>query len=157
MHLIDDKVEAKMVATVEHWIDLATDLLRSESSRRFIRARLKTLVQGGTIPVMRVAAWANGGLVDAHQVLCETAAELLDRGEPVPSILASYTAHALLNGASGARSARGEVASDNLLRDLVVACMVGVVCQEWPFLKATRNRASQVPSAASIVSQALLL
>ena len=159
MKLIDAEVEAQMVSTVTHWLGIAADLLRSENSRKYIRARLKTLIRQGTLDCVKVVEWANGGVTDCDEALRITAAEMLDRGEPIPATIRAYIAGALLRdrGPRGKSSARAEVAADNWLRDQVIAVMVAVAAEEWaPHLKATRSRASHRPSACSIVSAALV-
>src|SRR5438045_9624060 len=123
MHkLIDKEIEAQMVETVAHWLDLAADLLRTENSRRVLRSRLKALIRQGTIPAVRVIEWANHGIVDADEALREVAAEMLDHGEPIPATIRGYTAGALLRerGPHGKNSGRFEAAADNWLRDQVI-------------------------------------
>jgi hypothetical protein len=161
MHkLIDREIEGRMVETVAHWLDLATDLMRAESSRKFIRSKLKQLIRSGTIDCVKVIEWASAGIVDADEALREVAAEMLDHGEPIPATIRAYVAGALLKdrGPHGKNAGRAEVACDLWLRDQVIAVMVAVAIEEWsPHLRATRNRASHRASASSVVAAALLL
>jgi hypothetical protein len=154
--IIDAEVESAMIATVSHWLYLARDLLSSESSQKFIRHKLRAMVREGTASALMIIAWARAGVPDADEILRAEIAQALDHGQPLSATLACYAATSLLSSPPPA-NARAVVAADHLLRDMVIACMVGVCCSEWPFLRATRNRASQAPpSACSIVAKALL-
>jgi hypothetical protein len=147
-------VEAEMVKTIAHWLDLADVMLRTENSRRLMLSHLKQLIRQGTIPALRVISWANSGHEVADIALREIAAEMLDRGEDPPATIRYYAAHALTT--APVKRGKGKDAVANWLRDTCIAIVVSVAVERWhPYLPLTRNRASKKPSACSLVSAAL--
>jgi len=60
------------------------------SARPLALAMLRRYASMSAWNLSEVAHWARGGVDEAHQVLGEMAAEYLNRGEPVPAILAAY-------------------------------------------------------------------
>jgi hypothetical protein len=150
--------EADMIETTAHWLDLVAANLSTESSHRFLRARLKTLIRQGTVPAVRVMEWAKEGIVDADEALREVSAEMLDHGEEIPNTLRGYMAQALLRkdrGPHNKDAGRIEVATGNWLRDQCIAVVVSMIVERWN-LRVTRGRASHRPSACSVMSAALV-
>src|SRR5262245_39228599 len=150
-------VEADMIETTAHWLDLVAANLSTESSHRFLRARLKTLIRQGTVPAVRVMEWAKEGIVDADEALREVSAEMLDHGEEIPNTIRGYMAQVLLKdrGPHGKDAGRIEIATGNWLRDQCIAVVVSMIVERWN-LRVTRGRASHRPSACSVMSAALV-
>ncbi|WOH60935.1 hypothetical protein [Bradyrhizobium sp. BWC-3-1] len=144
-----------MIDTVAHWFDLAHELLQTEASHRYLQARLKALIRLGTIPTVKVIRWANDGVADAEIALLQVAGEMIDRGERLPATIAGYAVQHL--GKPSATRRKGRDAADNWLRDQAIAAVVAKAVEHWhPDLPMSRNRASQWPSACSVVSAALI-
>jgi hypothetical protein len=149
---VDENV---MVETVAHWFDLATELLSTENSRRYMQALLKRLMRQGTLDTARVITWANAGSADADIALRELCGEMWDRGETPPATLNGYGVVALKQPQVARRRGGDDV--DNWLRDQSITVIVSRAVECWyPHLPLTRNRASKKPSACSVVSQALI-
>jgi hypothetical protein len=148
-------IEAEMIGVVSHWFDLASVLLSTENSHLRMQAQFKALIRQGTIPTVKVIGLANDGVADAHFALLQVAAEMIDRGEQLPATIAGYAVQHLGKPPPPRRKRRDGV--DNWLRDQCIAVLVALAVERWhPHLPMSRNRASQWPSACSLVSAVLV-
>jgi hypothetical protein len=143
-----------MTGAVAHWIDLVAEMLTSEAARLVMRRHIREMVRAGTIPTMQVIEAATAGHEEADMALRELAAEIIDRGDPLPTALGAYVQKALLMAPVAYPPGRNIV--DTWLRDVGIAVLVSLTIERWPHLKVTRNRASKRPSACVLVSLALV-
>lgn len=147
--------EAEMIGVVGRWFDLASVLLPAENSHLRMQNQFKALIRQGTIPAVKVIGLANDGVADAHIALLQVAAEMIDRGERPPATIAGYAVQHLGKPLPPRR--KGRDAADNWLRDQCIAVCVALAVEHWhPNLPMSRNRASQWPSACSLVSEVLV-
>ena len=127
--------------------------LAPEGSRPIVLAMLRRYASLSAWNLSEVAHWARGGMSEAHQVLCEIAAEYLDRGEPVPNILTGYVVehfHARQDRRPG-RPVRARF----FAQDICIATLVMLLTEVLP-LRATRSgRSTAKPSACSVMATAL--
>jgi len=86
--------------------------------------------------------------------LREICAARLERGEPLSEALRGFVAEFLRNPGKRKNTKRGPSGGDLAMRDLTIAGWVHHIVDKWNF-PATRNAASNHPSAASIVQKAL--
>jgi hypothetical protein len=145
-------LEADMVGTVAHWVDLVGEALTAEAARLTLRKHIRERLRQGTIPTMQVIAAAEAGHQDADLALRELAAEYIDRREEMPTALANHVQRALVQ--PPVTYPPGRNLADTWLRDICIAVLVRLAVERWN-LPATRNRASKRPSACYIVSLAL--
>jgi len=145
--------EEVMVDVAVHWINLVAKILTSEAGHRRLQNDIRERLRSGTIETVKVIAAAEAGHQDADLALRESGAEMLDGGEMPNAALRGYLVKALL--IAPVTYPAGRNIADTWTRDIGIAVLVGLVIMHWPYLKATRNRASKRPSASTIVSRAL--
>lgn len=104
-----------------------------------------------------------GTLVKAHRDaddadifnLCSLAAELIERGEPLPGYLRDFIVKFLRRDPIFKPSSkRGRKRGDLASRDVFIDAVIAHIVKTWRFA-ATRNEAAGRPSAASIVREGL--
>lgn len=145
-------VEEEMIDTVAHWIDQVSALLTTEAARIVLRDHIRAMVRAGTLPTMQVIEAARAGHEEADMALRELSVEMLDRGELPPAALRAYAQEALIK--PPATYPAGRNIADTWLRDVAIAVLVAMAAERWD-LKPARNRASNRPSACSVVARAL--
>ena len=101
---------------------------------------------------MKVIAAAEAGHQDADLALRQLGVEMLDRGEMPDVALRNFLQRAL--AAPIVTYPPGRNIADTWVRDIGISVMVAMAIETWG-LKATRNPASDLPSASWIVAKAL--
>ena len=127
------------------------NFLDAGDNRRFARHAVKTHALAHPLNMMKTADYARAGWDLADEALREAIIEFLDRGEPMPTYLASYNMEV---ARGGFRHVPGPKKADNFFRDLALMMVVEKLVEKFG-LKPTRNRASKRPSACSILAQAI--
>jgi hypothetical protein len=126
--------------------------LAPEGARPLVLAMLRRYATLSASNLMEVCHWGREGVDQAHQVLAELAAEYVNRGEPLPQILALYAAEQLHPGI-GRRPGRDRFRF--FPQDVCIALLVLFLTELLP-LRATRSGRSQIkPSACSVMAVAL--
>jgi hypothetical protein len=123
--------------------------LDEDDNRRFARHTVKNHALAHPLNMMKTADYARAGWNLADEVLRELIIEFMDRGEPMPTYLASYNMEV---ARGGFRRPPGPNKADKFLRDIAMMMVVQELVKKFA-LKPTRNRASKRPSACSIVAQ----
>ena len=155
-------IEAEAVAFARAEIDWYRDnpipmfgidvrFLDRDDARRFARHTVKTHALHHPTNMMMICDYARAGWDLADEALREAIIEFLDRGELLPTYLASYNMEV---ARGGFRRASGPKKADNFFRDIALMAVVENVGKKFGF-KPTRNLASKRPSACSIVAQAV--
>jgi hypothetical protein len=145
-------IEAEAVNTVADWIDRVAAALTSETARLVLRKHIRDMLRQGAISTMQVIEAAEAGHEDADIALRELLVEMSDRGEIPGAALRHYGQKALLR--APVTYPPGRNLADTWLRDIGIAVLVTLAVERWQ-MPATRNRASNRPSACSMVSEAL--
>ena len=148
-------IEAEVVETIAHWIDLVAEMLTSEASRLMLRKHIRERLRAGTIPGMQVIAAAEAGHQDADMALRELAAQYISQRTQMPTELANYVQCALLQ--PPVTYPQGRNIADTWMRDIGIAVLVQLTKERWSLPK-TRSRLTRNPnrlSACYLVARAL--
>jgi hypothetical protein len=153
-------IEAEALAFAREWIarcregdflGLGYAPLDKAAGHAFARRMIKGYALLHPLNMTEVADAARAGSDDADLALRELAAEMLDRGQPLPSVLASYTVEVLHPRLP---RLRGQKKAANLLQDVSVVALIMTLVERFG-LSPRRNPASNHPSACSIAATAL--
>lgn len=121
-------------------------------ARPLVLAMLRRYATMSAWSLSEVAHWARDGLDEADQVLGELATEYLNRGEPLPGILAGHVAeqfHPRLRRRPGPGRAK------SFPQDVCICQLVLWLTQMFPLRPTRSGRSAVKPSACSIVATAL--
>ena len=99
--------------------------------------------------------WAHGGDTSAGQALCDIAADLLKRGEPLPNSLLQFVIGFLRDPKANVRRGRGPNPNDLAHRNRRIFYATREIVDRWKFPATGDNDARS--SAASIARDALEL
>lgn len=142
---------------IEKWRDEPIDLFGipllwfdKQDNRRLARQIIKWTALEHPSRMMTVVDWARQGWGLADDALRELIVEYLDRGQQLPTYLASYN----MDVAAGRhRRTRGQQKADNFLRDIAITIIVERVADSFG-IKPT-GRSARRKSACGVVAEAL--
>jgi hypothetical protein len=155
-------VEAEALIFAREWIargqegdfiGLGCGPLDPNAGHVFARRMIKLHALGHPLNMAEVIHCAHHGSDDADLALRELAAEMLDRGDPLPAALAAYTIEAL--HPAGLPRLRGQKKASNLMQDISIVALIMTLVERFG-LSVRRNEATDHrASACSIVARAL--
>jgi hypothetical protein len=149
-------VEAGIVSTIAHWLDLLGAALTSDGGRRVMTNEFLRQLQAtdaATLPTDLIIEAAEAGNAAADAALRVYIADRVNHSRELTAQLAAFNVKALLRPPVNYPRG-GSDTVDSWTRDIAICVLIDVTAQRWQ-LDKTRNRTTTKPSAAHFVSLAL--
>jgi hypothetical protein len=152
-------VEAEALRFAREWIarcqegdflSLGYPPLHPDAGRAFARHMIKQYALTHPFNMTDVVDAAYGGSEDADIALRELVAEIIDRGEALPTVLGAYA----VGLAHPSPRLRGKKRATNILQDISIVTLIMELVEQFG-LKPTRNPLAPRPSACSIAATAM--
>ena len=122
--------------------------LHPEAGRAFVRRLLKIGAQMSPFNMDNLVELAKAGWDDADVALRDLIAEINNRYEPLPAILAAYNIWLINPRAPQPRTPKGRKKATNILADIGVATLIMTLIERFP-LNPTRSHIGRKRNASA--------